>query len=225
VSNGVASTEPEQHGYEVLSIDDLDQFESNDGTLVLSPLRRRVGFRPFGLNVWVARRAGDRVIEEHRERDGPEELYVVLRGAARFTLGDDELDAPVGTLVHAPPDTLRGAIALEDDTRVLAMGAKSGEAFAPSGWEDFYVAFAHLRAGDEAAGRATMNEALERDPGAWQGAYNAACFEALAGNSDAAFEQLRAALDGNREGVEPYLATDPDFEGLRADPRFKELTK
>jgi len=41
-------------GYEIVSIDDLDQLVSNDGALVLSPLRRRIGFRPFGLNVWVA---------------------------------------------------------------------------------------------------------------------------------------------------------------------------
>ena len=211
-------------GYEILSIDDLDQLESTDGTLVLSPLRRRIGFRPFGLNVWVGRKAGDRVIEEHRERDGPEELYVVLRGSARFTLGDDELEARVGTFVHAPPGTLRGAIALEDDTRVLAAGAKPGEAFAPSGWEDFYVAFAHLNAGDEPAGRAAMNEALAREPDAWQGSFNAACFEARAGNIDAAFEQLRTALARNTD-VAPYIATDSDLESLRADPRFAVLVE
>jgi hypothetical protein len=209
--------------YDVLSIDDLDQLESSDGTLVLSPMRRRLGFRPFGVNVWVARKAGDRVIEEHRERDGPEELYVVLRGSARFTLGDDEFDAPVGMLVHAPSGTLRGAVALADDTRVLAMGATPGEAFSPSGWEDFYVAIAHLRDGDEQAGRAAMNDALARDPEAWQGAYNAACFEALAGNTDAAFEQLQRAIEGNRKAVEPYLDKDEDLAGLRSDPRFAEL--
>jgi tetratricopeptide (TPR) repeat protein len=211
-------------GYEVLSVDDLDQLESSDGTMVLSPLRRRLGFRPFGVNVWVGRRAGDRVIEEHREPHGTEELYVVLRGMARFVIGEEEFDATVGTFVHAPPGTFRGAIALDDDTRVLAMGAKAGEAFTPSGWEDFYVAFAYLRNGDEQAARAAVQEALAREPDAWQGAYNAACFEARIGNNDAAFEHLRAALARNREGVEPYIATDPDLESLRGDPRFAELT-
>jgi quercetin dioxygenase-like cupin family protein len=212
-------------GYEVLSIDDLDQLESSDGTMVLSPLRRRVGFRPFGVNVWVGRRAGDRVIEEHREPYGTEELYVVLRGMARFVIGDEEADATVGTFVHAPPGTFRGAIALDDDTRVLAMGAKADEAFTPSGWEDFYVAFAYLRDGNEPAARAAVEEALAREPDAWQGAYNAACFEARVGNTDAAFEHLRAALARNREDVEPHLATDPDLESLRSDPRFAELTR
>jgi quercetin dioxygenase-like cupin family protein len=212
-------------GYEVLSIDDLDQFESSDETMVLSPLRRRVGFRPFGVNVWVGRRAGDRVIEEHREPYGTEELYVVLRGMARFVIGDQEVGAPVGTFVHAPPGTFRGAIALDDDTRVLAVGAKAGEAFTPSGWEDFYVAFAYLRDGNEQAARAAVEEALAREPDAWQGSYNAACFEARVGNSDAAFEHLRVALARNRREVEPHLATDPDLESLRGDPRFAELTR
>lgn len=212
-------------GYEILSIDDLDLLESNDGTMVLSPLRRRVGFRPFGVNVWVGRKAGDRVIEEHREPYGTEELYVVLRGTARFAIGDEEVDAPVATFVHAPSGTFRGAVALEDDTRVLAIGAKPGEAFTPSSWEDFYVAFAHLRDGDEQAARVAVEAALAREPDAWQGSFNAACFEARVGNADAAFAHLKTALDRNREGVEPYLASDPDLESLRDDPRFAELTR
>lgn len=212
-------------GYEILSIDDLEQLPSSSGDLVLSPLRRRLGFGPAGVNVWVGRKAGDRVIEEHREPDGDEELYVVLRGTARFTLGADEQEAPVGTLVHAPPGTPRGAVAVEDDTRVLAIGAKSGEAFAPSGWEDFYVAFARLRAGDEPAARAAMNEALDREPDAWEGSYNAACFEAAAGNRDAAFDHLRTALERNRERVMPYLDTDDDLASLRDDPRWQELPR
>jgi tetratricopeptide (TPR) repeat protein len=164
------------------------------------------------------------VIEEHREPYGTEELYVVLRGTARFAIGDEEVEAPVATFVHAPPGTFRGAVALDDDTRVLALGAKAGEAFSPSGWEDFYVAFAYLRNGDEQAARAAVEEALAREPDAWQGSFNAACFEARVGNTDAAFEHLRTALERNREGVEPYLATDPDVASLRGDPRFAELT-
>ena len=41
---------------------------------------------------------------------------------------------------------------------------------------------------------------------------------------DAAFEHLSTALERNRDGVEPYLATDPDLASLRGDPRFAELT-
>jgi hypothetical protein len=209
-------------GYEILSIDDLDQYPSTAGTQILMPLRRRLGFQPFGVNAWLGRDAGDHVIERHREPDGPEELYVVLRGRASFTLAEETFEAPVGTLVHAPPGTLREATAVEPGTVVLAMGAKPGEAFTPSPWEDFAVAFARQRAGDEEGGRAAMSEALARDPDAWRGAYNAACFEALAGNNDAALGHLRRAVAGGGDEVRDYAETDVDLEPLRGDPLFRE---
>jgi tetratricopeptide (TPR) repeat protein len=209
-------------GYEILSLDDLERYPSTNGTQVLMPLRRRLGFRPFGVNAWLGRETGDHVIERHREPKGPEELYVVVRGRAEFTLEDETFEAPVGTLVHAPPDTLREATALEPGTIVLAMGATPGEAFTPSPWEDFAVAFALQRAGDHDAARAAVNEALGRDPDAWQGAYNAACFEALAGDNDAALAQLRRAVAGGGDTVRTYAGTDSDLDPLRDDPLFRE---
>jgi hypothetical protein len=215
--NGVA-------GYEILGLDDLDRLRSTDGTLLLRPVRRRLGFRPFGLNAWEGEEAGDRVIEPHREKNGTDELYVVVRGTARFTLGEETFDAPTGTLVHAPPGTFRTATAAEPGTIVLACGAEAGKAFTPSGWEDFYVALALLRDGETGLARATMEEALAREPGAWQGQYNAACFEALAGETDAALEHLRRAVALNRDVVE-YSADDGDLASLRADPRYAEVTR
>jgi tetratricopeptide (TPR) repeat protein len=211
-------------GYEILSIDDLDRYPSTSASHILRPLRRRLGFRPFGLNVWEGPNAGDLVIERHRESDGAEELYVVLRGTAHFTLGEETFDAPAGTLVHAPPGTLREATALAAGTTVLAMGAKAGETFEPSGWEDFYIAQAHLHAGEPDRGRALYREALSREPNAWQGAYNAACFEALAGDTDAAFEHLRRAVELDRSARE-FATTDTDLDPLRDDPRFEELIR
>ncbi len=210
-------------GYEILSIDELDRLPTTAGTQVLRPLRRRLGFRPFGVNVWVGAQEGDQVIEPHREPKGPEELYVVLRGTAHFTLGDESFDAPAGTLVHVPPDTFREATAAEPETSVLAMGAEKGKAFTPSAWEDFYVAYAKLRAGDAAAGRVALGEALGRDPEAWQGQFNAACFEALAGDTDAALAYLRKAVERNPAEVKQYAPNDSDLDSIRSDPRYAEL--
>ncbi|HEX4527706.1 MAG TPA: hypothetical protein VH108_13300 [Gaiellaceae bacterium] len=211
-------------GYEILSLDDLDRLRSTDGTLLLRPLRRRLGFQPFGVNAWEGEQPGDQVIEPHREASGTEELYVVVRGAARFTLGDESFDAPTGTLVHAPPNTFRSATTLSAGTIVLALGAQAGEAFAPSGWEDFYVAFALLRAGDVHGARATVQEALAREPDAWQGQYNAACFEALAGETDAALHYLRRAVALNPKVIE-YAADDDDLSLLREDSRYAQLAQ
>jgi quercetin dioxygenase-like cupin family protein len=214
-----------ERGYEVLSIDDLDRFSTPNGSQILRPLRRRLGFRPFGINVWVGEQAGDHVIEPHRESDGTEELYVVLRGTAQFTLAGEQFDAPVGTLVHAPPDTHREAVAAEPGTTVLAMGAKEGEAFAPSGWEDFFIAYAQLRAGNAETGRISMQGALDREPNAWQGPFNAACFEALAGEIDAAIEHLRHAAELDPREVKRYAPDDTDLDSIREDPRYAEIVR
>ena len=210
-------------GYEILSIDDLDRYTTLQGSQVLRPLRRRLGFRPFGVNVWVGESAGDHVVEPHREPEGTEELYVVVRGNARFTVVEETFDAPVGTLVHVPPATFREATAQEPGTTVLAMGATEGKAFTPGGWEDFFVAYAELRDGNAERGRAAMQQALEREPDAWQGAYNAACFEALAGETDAALEHLQRALELDRREVRRYAPEDADLDSIRDDPRYAEL--
>ena len=211
------------HGYEVLSLDDLERIQSSDGSLTLMPLRRTIGFRPFGVNGWYGAKAGDEVIERHYERGGDEELYVVVSGRATFTLGEETVDAPPLTLVHAPPGTLRHAIAAEDDTVVLALGAKPGEAWAPAPWEDFFVAFAKRRAGATGEARALIEETLARHPDAWQGAYNAACFEALEGNTDAAFALLAAANERAPVEVAEWAPEDRDFTSLHDDPRWREL--
>ena len=200
--SGVGSTEPPEGGYEILGLDDLDRLRSADGARFLRPLRRRLGFRPFGINAWEAEQAGDQVIEPHREESGTEELYVVVRGAARFTLGEETFDAPTGTLVHAVPGRFRSATAAVPGTIVLACGAEAGKAFTPSAWEDFYVAFALLGDGETEQSRALVQEVLAREPDAWQGQYNAACFEALAGEADDAFDHLQRAIAMNREVVE-----------------------
>ena len=210
-------------GYQVLSLDDLERLTSTDGELTLLPLRRTVGFRPFGVNAWLGARAGDHVIERHRERDGDEELYVVVRGRATFTLGDETFDAPAGTLVHATPGTLREAFAAADDTVVLAVGATPGRPWQPAAWEDFYVAFAYRAAGRIDEARALVADTLARHPGTWQGPFNAACFEALEGDDDAAFAQLRVAYDRAPALIAEYAPKDDDLARLQSDPRWQEL--
>ncbi|MFL5937149.1 MAG: cupin domain-containing protein, partial [Gaiellaceae bacterium] len=120
-----------ESGYEIAHVDELDALPINGGEFVWRPVRRRFGISAFGTNAYTAEEAGQRLIEEHSEPDGHEEMYVVLRGRATFELGDDEVDAPAGTIVYARPGTKRGAIAAEARTAVLAVGAKPGVLFEP----------------------------------------------------------------------------------------------
>jgi hypothetical protein len=106
------------------------------------PLRHHFGIGAFGVNGWLAKSAGDQAVERHDEKvveggtNGHEELYVVLRGAARFTVDGEGIDAPAGTLVFvSDPALTREAVATADDTVVLTIGAARGVAFEPSDWE------------------------------------------------------------------------------------------
>ena len=98
------------------------------------PVRDHLGIRAFGANAYAGRAPGDLVIEAHDE-DEDEELYVVVRGVARFTVDGRTFDAPAGTLVFVTPPSQRVAHAVEPDTMVLALGGVPGRAFAVSEWE------------------------------------------------------------------------------------------
>jgi len=210
--------------YEVATIDDLDKVPVLQGALTWRPVRRRFGIEAFGVNVFSAERAGELVIEDHYEREGPEELYVVLRGRAAFTLGDgEEVDAPVGTLVFVRPGTHRVATAREPGTAVLGVGAKPGEPFEPSGWEWGAIAFAHLNRGDEEEGRRVIEDGVARDPDSWAAQYNLACFEARTGHPEEALEALGRAVEGDPESVRRFATGDEDFASIRDDSRFREL--
>lgn len=220
---GVGSTESAKTGYEILSLDDLERVPYRGSGEVLRPLRKRLGFRPFGVNVWSADAAGDKLIPPHEEDSGHEELYVVVRGTARFTLGEETFDAPAGTLVHALSGTFRTATAAEPDTMILVAGATVGQAYVPFNWEDVHIAFAKLDAGDAAGGRAIMEAGLSQGDELWGRHYNVACYLALADEHDAAFEHLRAAIELDRGKVMKWLPHDSDLDSLRDDPRFQEL--
>jgi len=208
-------------GYEVAHIDELEELPINNGEFVWRPVRRRFGITAFGTNAYTGN-AGQRVIEEHAERDNHQEMYVVIRGRATFTLGDDEVDAPAGTIVFVRPNTRRGAIAAEDGTAVLAVGAKPGVVFEPSAWEDVFVANSYAEQGKIDDARALYAELLNKHPDAWQGLYNAACFEARFGDHERAFEYLQRAIELDSSARE-YAQNDSDFDSIRGDGRFTSL--
>jgi quercetin dioxygenase-like cupin family protein len=208
-------------GYEVAHVDELEELPVNNGEFTWRPVRRRFGITAFGTNAYTGD-AGQRVIEEHAERDNHQEMYVVLRGRATFTLGDDEVDAPAGTLVFVRPNTKRGAIAAEDGTAVLAVGAKPGVVFEPSLWEDVFVANSYAEQGEIARARDVFAELLENHPDSWQGFFNAACLEARFGDHERALEYLGRAIELEPSAHE-YAVKDSDFDAIRDDQRFNSL--
>jgi quercetin dioxygenase-like cupin family protein len=205
--------------YEVAHLDELDRFPVDEEGLVWRPVRRRLGVRAFGCNAYTAEKAGDRVVEEHTESGGHEELYIVASGHATFALDDEDIDAPAGTLVFCRSGTKRGAVAVEPGTTVLAFGAKPGVPHEISKWEGTFAAFGNLRKGDEEAGRREVDAFLAEYPGEWQGWFNAACFEAVTGHKDKAIEYLKRAIELDSEAAK-LARTDSDFDSIRNDPEF-----
>ena len=101
----------------------------------MRPVRHHLGITAFGTNAWRGENAGDRLVPSHTEDPGNEELYVVLRGRARFEIDGETVDAPAGTLVYCAPEADRTAFAEEAGTAVLAVGSTVGEAYHGGGWE------------------------------------------------------------------------------------------
>ena len=64
-----------------------------------SPIRHELDVRSFGINAWSGDEGTTLVGEHDEENSGQEELYIVLQGAARFTVDGEDLDAAPGTVV------------------------------------------------------------------------------------------------------------------------------
>ncbi len=93
------------------------------------PLQHYFGLNTFGANLFVARDPGDQLIAEHDETDSAqEELYLVLRGAVRFTFDGEARDAAAISVAAVPDVSVRrAAVALEPGATMLALGAPPGE--------------------------------------------------------------------------------------------------
>jgi tetratricopeptide (TPR) repeat protein len=189
---------------------------------------RHFGIRSFGTSAYRSIEGGQ-VVNEHDEAgfriglSGQEELYVVVSGRATFTVNDEKVDAPAGSLVFLrDPAAKRGAVAEEPGTTVLAIGGKPGEAFLPL-TEEFSAAFDAYSAKDYERSielyRALLEGEFPRKAGIL---FNIACNEALLGRADDAIEHLRAAIEADEQAVE-LARTDGDLDPIREDPRFAEL--
>jgi AraC-like protein len=110
--------------YAVARIDDID--EVSDGRSPSRPIRHHFGITSFGVNAWIGREAGDRIINEHDETQSEEEeLYLVQRGRARFELDGEQVEAPEGTLVFVRPTVKRTAFAEEPGTTIAGEGLRA----------------------------------------------------------------------------------------------------
>jgi tetratricopeptide (TPR) repeat protein len=211
-------------GYAVAHLDEIDEFL--DAGSYYRPIRHHLGITAFGATAWTAHAAGDVVINEHDEGDptADQELFLVLRGHAVFEIEGDRVDAPVGTLVFAPPGVKRKASTLQDDTTVLALEGTPGKAYAARGWELWAPLAPLYQAGEHAEVATRLAALVGANPQYPMLFFNLACCESQCGRTSDALDHLRQAIALSEE-FRDSARDDPDLDPIRDEPAFKQLIK
>ena len=208
--------------YQVARADELQDIAYRQDTH-MRPVRHHFGITAFGTNAWIGANVGDRLVPEHTEDPGNEELYVVLQGRARFEIDGEAVDVPQGSLVYVSPESNRTAFAEEAGTALLAVGATAGKPYGVSGWEIWSQFHPGYEAGDYEGVIARARPVVEETPYAAP-LYNLACCEALAGRSEDAIGHLRTALE-RHPPLRELAQQDTDLDALRDEPAFKRLVE
>lgn len=204
----------------------LDEVEgyAGEGKAYWHMLRSTLGVGAFGVNAWRGIEDGQELIGEHDELGstaaGHEELYLVLCGHATFTVDGKTVEAPARTLVFVQDPALkRSAVARDEGTTVLVVGATAGKAFTVSPWERSAEALRHWTTGEWGKAIELLERQLEQQPDEAVVLYNLACAEARGGDSDSALEHLREAVALGPQFLDA-AQDDADFASIRDDARF-----
>jgi tetratricopeptide (TPR) repeat protein len=181
------------------------------------PVRRALGLTAVSANAYTADAAGAPLIELHDELSpgagGHEELYVVLTGAATFTIAGDTIEAPAGTLLRVDVGVPRSAVASAASTTVLVVGGRPQSAMPPSPFEYWYAAQPAYDAGDYERAIAIASEGLAHYPEHGGLNYQLACFHALGGDTDEAARHLRIAFEADPR-TRAWAEDDHDLDGV-----------
>ena len=200
-------------------IDALDAIEMPDG-FVWRPVRKHFGIKAFGVNAYMSREGG-MIVETHTERQlEHEEIYLVLRGRALFTIGGHEHELGQGQLVFVQDPALkRGAVALTADAAVLALGGKPGAPYEVSAWEAMFAAVPAANREDWDEAIRIHVDALVEQPEHPALLYNLACMESRAGRRLDALLHLQRAVQLEPKWAE-HARGDSDFAAIRSEPGF-----
>ena len=210
----------------VVHVDDLPELKMSSGSL-FRPVRRKLALTGVSAHAYTGIEVGDEVIEPHDELSpnagGHEELYIVMTGRATFELADEEIDAPVGTMIRADVKQHRAAKAAEPNTTVLVVGAVPGAALPASPFEYWYASEPAYLEGDYERGIEILSEGLDAHPTNGGINYQLACYHALAGHPEKAVKHLKIALQSDDHRIAGWAAEDEDFGSIRDREDFPNL--
>jgi mannose-6-phosphate isomerase-like protein (cupin superfamily) len=91
---------------------------------------KHFGIQGFGANISEAD-AGREIIVPHTETDygAQEELYIVVRGRARFTIDGEDVELGELDMLHVTHEVTREATALDTPTLIVCVGGTPGAAY------------------------------------------------------------------------------------------------
>jgi quercetin dioxygenase-like cupin family protein len=117
-----------------VTIKRIEEMDFYKGPRAIPGIRFRAAARELGVTAW-----GMNVLElephccgypEHDHAgDGQEEVYVVLRGAARLRAGEVERRVQQGEMVRVAPGQKRCWLTDDEGVMLLAIGATPGKAY------------------------------------------------------------------------------------------------
>jgi mannose-6-phosphate isomerase-like protein (cupin superfamily) len=109
-------------GFRLKRIDELASI--NHGALKLAG--DELGVQSFGLQVLDLPPGFADYPEHDHAADGQEEVYVVLAGAAEFTIGGARVEAAAGSMLRVDPAVKRKLVGGPEGVRILAIGCAPG---------------------------------------------------------------------------------------------------
>ena len=152
---------------------------------------------------------------------GHEEMYVVIRGRATFTLDGEEVDAPAGTIVFIrDPALKRVAIAEEEGTVVLAVGGEPGRAYELSPWEYNFAAVPAAPRRALGRGDRGARGGPARAPGQRVDPLQPRLRRVAGGPHRRGARAPAGARSSRNPTYRETRARDPDFDPIRGEPGF-----
>jgi mannose-6-phosphate isomerase-like protein (cupin superfamily) len=106
-----------------------DELESYAGRFLYAG--RGLGVQSFGMNLLrLPANWGDYPLHDH-EKDGQEEVYVILDGSAKLEADGESWDLAAGTMARVGPSTKRRITPGPQGATILALGGTPGRAYEP----------------------------------------------------------------------------------------------
>lgn len=105
----------------------IDELEGYEGRFLYAG--RGLGVTAWGMNVLRLPAGWSQYPEHDHEKDGQEEVYVVLEGSARLEAGGESWTLEPGTLARVGPGQKRKIVPGDRGLTMLALGGTPGKAY------------------------------------------------------------------------------------------------